>query len=69
MKKLKLNLEALDVESFVSAPVQPQKGTVIGQESGYTDETFEFTQIHYNTCWPSCGQTNLYTACDGKICI
>lgn len=71
MRKLKLHLESLRVDSFESTPVHDRKGTVFGKDSTAAGdcETWNFTQIHYNTCWPTCGQTRLYTACNGMICL
>ena len=55
MKKLKLNLDDLRVESFetVSAKGKTRKGTVMGYKEWFTEEACTFLQ--QETCGP--GQT------------
>lgn len=50
-RKLKLDLEALDVESFASTSASREKGTVMGY---VTEQSF------YGTC----GETCQHTVCD-----
>ena len=56
MKKLRLDLEAIAVETFETAAVQAEKGTVLGQA--------EYTAVwEADTCQESCNGS--CESCDG----
>jgi hypothetical protein len=48
MRKLKLSLEALEVDSFHADPLQPARGTVMGRD---------FTEYADESCFESCNGT------------
>ena len=71
MKKLKLNLDELKIESFETLPENSQQvGTVQGQDIPWTDPpictteeitcaaTCPATCFGHNTCWVSCDFTS-----------
>jgi hypothetical protein len=60
MKKLKLHLETLQVESFASSAAHQEGGTVQGHAA--------WTRLVNNTCQPNCGTTVQYTACNTNPC-
>jgi len=70
MKKLKLQLEDLRIDSFQTTPVGKRKGTIVGKEASIvvTCEsncpTCEGTC--YETCPPSCG--SYCETCDREAC-
>lgn len=67
MKKLKLEIDQLDVESFPSADVPTDRGTVEGNETlyagcGYTNDRFN---IQCRSVGVYCGPTDYYAlTCD-----
>jgi hypothetical protein len=72
MKKLKLNLDRLQVESFAPAaePAAP-RGTVRGMEPWSEEDTCRYTcGYSCRTCYdPSCGNTCRGGTCDYWVCI
>lgn len=54
MKKLKLSLDELMVDSFQAAPSDGERGTVRGAEFATLEET----------CWNSCNGTCKYNTCN-----
>ncbi|HEU4456065.1 MAG TPA: pinensin family lanthipeptide [Longimicrobium sp.] len=65
MKKMKLEMDALSVESFETADVEEQAGTVHGnaQTEWNTCPGYGPTCDGGDTCWDSCGG-----ACDTHYC-
>jgi hypothetical protein len=62
MRKLRMNLDALSVESFETAPAEPVRGTVQGQWSqpGTCDAVVATCQLNGTcrfTCGSKCGST------------
>ncbi|HSU14732.1 hypothetical protein [Longimicrobium sp.] len=57
MRKIRLNLEALDVEAFETSAAEPARGTVQGQWSqpGTCDAAFVATCQVNGTCVWTCG--------------
>ena len=66
MKKLRLQLEDLRIDSFQTTPVQRVKGTVRGEEDPCTCPTrcATCTCPDCNTCWESCNGS-CYESCNG----
>ena len=70
MRKIRLDLDELTVESFHVAPAGDRAGTVVGQASG--QETCDFVACNsldsgcggtcFNSCPPSC------MSCEGRTC-
>jgi hypothetical protein len=79
MRKVKLQLESLAVESFDTRPPEPPEGTVAAHQVWLTDGTCLNTcgscfltcgtcydtcaQTCPNTCWASCGGTCVENTC------
>jgi hypothetical protein len=65
MKKLRLDIEQLNVESFASAEAPDDRGTVQGKEAtlyagcGYTNDRFD---IQCRSVGVYCGPTEYYNA-------
>ena len=59
MEKLKLEVEALSVESFDPEPTAAARGTAFAHDSGYTPDEPCYASFDYviDTCLPSCGAT------------
>ncbi|HEX2078132.1 MAG TPA: hypothetical protein VHG08_10500 [Longimicrobium sp.] len=60
MKKLTLNLDTLEVQSFATAGAAPNRGTVHGQESQPGETCLDTCA---NTCFETC-----YASCAGPTC-
>jgi hypothetical protein len=56
MRKLKLNIDALSVESFAPSETRDRQGTIVGHET-------EFETCF--TCEEACGGGSLYQTCVG----
>ena len=64
MKKLKLQLEDLRIDSFHTTTAEGEKGTVIGEQQGDTRYTY-CTCEAWPTCRPSeCGGDSCEEPCD-----
>ena len=73
MRKVKLQLESLAVESFDTSPPEPAEGTVAAHQVWLTDATclnscggscFLTCGTCYNTCFQSCPNT-CWISCGG----
>ena len=70
MKKLKLNLDEIKVESFETSSHSFTQGTILAQGAeteGAVDTCYEYCLTQAQTCDPSCGPS-CNTAC-GQSCI
>jgi hypothetical protein len=72
MRKVKLNVESLHVESFTPAEEQPQRGTVVGHVSRVHDGCVYPTAV-YHSCQPGVtyGEFTcfcLYPDTDARMC-
>jgi hypothetical protein len=64
MKKLKLSLDALEVQSFTTASGAPRRGTVHGEQQC---TCYTCTCPNCETCNATCPETCGYS-CDGTYC-
>lgn len=62
MKKLKLHLDALRVESFAAGATHQDHRTVRAHDAGWTDP-------NWNMCQFNCGTTVRYTVCNTSPCL
>jgi hypothetical protein len=70
MKKLRLELEQLTVDSFDTVPLAAKRGTVVGEEQECTCPTACYTNCTCPGC-PTCDHTCYQTCnatCDGETC-
>ena len=74
MKKLKLNLDDLQVQSFVTVSIEDKKGTVIGNIliTNSPDSTCNLQDtcdaVCANTNFATCAISNCNTECPGNTC-
>lgn len=66
MKKLRLDLDSLEVESFDTAEADEKRGTVQARATAYPGGPSCVNTCNVNdwTCWESCG----YGTCAGATC-
>lgn len=84
MRKLRLEIEELSVESFEVAKEQERGGTVRGEQESWTCNvnytcidvtcagsncpTWDYTCEHHDTCRASCGGSCVGDTCDNFTC-
>ena len=57
MKKLKLQLEDLRIDSFQTTPTEKRKGTVVGKENSILVTCESNCPTCEGTCWETCPPT------------
>ncbi len=65
MRKIKLNLETLSVDSFETAALEAERGTVVGHDptNGAKCDGSAFDACQTGLCTGDCGETYAPAAC------